>query len=224
MGQFSVCSATLRGDLHPCGSVLDETQHTPQLLERQTVQYALPRHAALSSLKNTPADHVQLVGRVCIRVDRHHASEFESSPMPAPVEVQTPWACVDLDGNAVSGTGLQDGVDIELVSRPTKQLAPSHVAQNCRVWIRDRPQDALRLDRFLEPELAVHARDDEVEPAEDVVGVVQRAVFPDVGFDALQDTENGRRKLGLAGRPLCAEPQRPEARGHRRSAHSENDR
>jgi hypothetical protein len=41
----------------------------------------------------------------------------------------------------------------------------------------------------VELEAAVHARDHKIEPGHNLIGIIQRAVGEDVGFDALEDTE-----------------------------------
>lgn len=42
---------------------------------------------------------------------------------------------------------------------------------------------------WVEPEPAVHARDDEIEGHENLVKVIKRAIRQDVGFDAFEDCE-----------------------------------
>jgi hypothetical protein len=63
------------------------------------------------------------------------------------------------------------------------------MAEDCHEWIGDRAQQPLGLALAILPELAMDAGDDEVEPAQHVVGIVQRPVAQDVGLNALEDAE-----------------------------------
>ena len=92
--------------------------------------------------------------------------------------------------------GDQDLVDVNLVAGPAQQLPPGHVAQDGDEGIAYGAQDPLRLRCAVEAELAVHARDDEIEAAQNIIGVIEGAVGQDVGLDAFEDAE-ARAELGV---------------------------
>jgi hypothetical protein len=65
-----------------------------------------------------------------IRINAHHASEFERPAVPTPIQIQAPRICIDLDGNTVLCAGLKNFFYINAVPRAPKQLAACHVAKN----------------------------------------------------------------------------------------------
>ena len=137
----------------------------------------MTRHPALSRHQDSPPREVQLLDRVRVRIDAHHAPELQCSPVPTPIEVEAMRIGVDLNRNAIASTCAQDLLDIELVTRPPHQHSPSHVTEDRGVRVRDGAQDALGLCSLIELKAAVHARDDEVETVQNVVrvGVIRPA-------------------------------------------------
>lgn len=76
------------------------------------------RHAALPGHLDAPMHVIELGNRMCIRTDAHHAAEFERRLVPAPIEVETPWMGVDLDGDVMLGACAQHFLDVNFVAWP----------------------------------------------------------------------------------------------------------
>ena len=83
-------------------------QMVHELRKCETVQHALRRHPALLRHLDAPVRQVDFAGRVCIRVDAHHAPKLQRALMPAPIKVKTPGISVDLHGHAMRGAGFQE--------------------------------------------------------------------------------------------------------------------
>ena len=98
-----------------------------------------------------------------VGVDAHHAAEVERALMPAPIQIEPPRIGVDLDGDAVLGTGGENFFHIDLVAGPAQELTPRHVAKDSGVRIGDRADDSSGLFFAVHLEAAVHARDHEIE-------------------------------------------------------------
>ena len=96
---------------------------------------------------------------------------------------------VYLDGDIVLRAGPQHLLHVDFVAWPALELPPRQVADDRGVGIEDRPQEALGLGLSVEPEASIDAGNDEVEPSQHLIRVVERTVGEDVGFDALQDPE-----------------------------------
>ena len=154
--------------------------------QAKTVEDAVLRDAALAGHLDTPMREIDFRYRMRVRIDAHHAAEFEPASVPAPVEVETPWVSVDFDRDPVAGAGAEDFLDIHVVSWPPQQLAPGHVAQNGRARIGYCANDALGLLLMLEPKAAVYAGNDEIECCQHLVRIVQRAIGQDVRLDPLE--------------------------------------
>src|SRR3712207_9475357 len=56
-------------------------------LFRSAIQHPLSRHPTLPGHHHAPPRQVELVGGMGVGVDAHHAPEFESTSVPAPVEI-----------------------------------------------------------------------------------------------------------------------------------------
>src|SRR3954465_13306946 len=111
-----------------------------------------------------------------VGIDAEHAAEFEPTLVPAPVEVQPVRIRVDLNRDIVTGTGLQDGIDVDLVAFSPQQQSAGHVAEYGRERVCDRAEYALGLLGSSQLEPGMDAGDHEVEAAQDLVRVVERPV------------------------------------------------
>src|SRR3954464_5640651 len=100
---------------------------------------------------------VDFAGRMRIRVDAHHTSEFKGPLVPAPVKVEAPGVRIDFHGNAIRGACFENAFNIDFVTRPTQQLAAGHMAEDSGVRICDRADDAVRLDFGIKLEAAMYA-------------------------------------------------------------------
>jgi hypothetical protein len=157
--------------------------------KRHRVQYTVGRYATLPGHLDTPMHVIQLPDRVRIRIDAHHASEIERRLMPSPVEVEPPWMGIDLDDNVVLRASAKHLLDIDFVPRAALKLPASHVTDDCGEGVGDRSQQAVGLGFPVHLEPAVNAGDHKVESGQYIIGIVQRPVRQDVGFDSLQDPE-----------------------------------
>src|SRR4051812_44740350 len=115
-----------------------------------------------------------------IRVDAHHASEFERLPVPTPIEVEAPEIGVDLNCNAVLCACSQDFFYVYVVAWPAQELATRHVTKDRGAGVRYGCEDASGLFFSAELEPAVHARHNEIKGSNNIIWVVQRTICEDV--------------------------------------------
>src|SRR5829696_10035505 len=115
-----------------CASCL---QKCGDLLQVQAVEDALWRDAAFAGHQHAPAGEIDLIRRVCVRVDAEYAAEFEGSPVPPPVHVEPVRVRIDFDSDPVLGAGPEDRVNVDLVARSAQQHAARQVAENRREGI-----------------------------------------------------------------------------------------
>jgi hypothetical protein len=115
-----------------------------------------------------------------IRIDTHHAAEFERLPMPPPVKIQTPRIGIDLDCNAVLCTRTKDFLDIDVITWAPQELPARHMAEDGGAWVGYGCKDAFGLFFPAELELAVHARHNKIKGGKNLVWVIQRAIRQDV--------------------------------------------
>jgi hypothetical protein len=87
-----------------------------------------------------------------VGVDAEDAAEFQGAAVPAPVKIEPMRIGVDLDGDLVGGAGLQDALDIDLVTLAAQKQAAGHVAEDRRERVCYGADDAIRLRLRLEPE------------------------------------------------------------------------
>ena len=109
--------------------------------------------------------------------------------MPTPVEIEPPGVRVDLDRHVMFCASLQHHLDIDGVARAAQQLAPGRMTQDGSEGIGNRPHDPRCLRCFIKMKSAVDTGDNEIERLQHLIGIVQRAILADVGFDTLQDAE-----------------------------------
>ena len=74
------------------------------------------------------------------------------------------------------------------------------MAEHGQVGVRERPADPVRLVFLQEIETAMDGTDDEIKHRQDLVGIVQRPIHENIGFDALEDADT--RQLLLDRRDL----------------------
>src|SRR5215207_664070 len=156
----------------------------------ERIDHLLAGEPALAGQRHAPAGRrVDFRDRMRIRVDAEKTAELDAAPVPAPIEVEPPGIAVDLDRYPVLGACRQDPLYVELVSRPAQQLPPGQVPDHVDEGIGDGAQHPLGLRLPLHAELAVDAADDEIEAAQNVVRIIERAVRQDVGLDPLENAE-----------------------------------
>jgi hypothetical protein len=115
-----------------------------------------------------------------IRVDAHHASQFERLPVPTPIEVEAPRIGVDLHCNAVLCTRTKDLFDVYVIAWPPQELATRHMTKDRGARVGYGGKDALSLFFPAEIEPAMHTGHDKVEANKDSVRVVQGPIHQDV--------------------------------------------
>src|SRR4051812_16549618 len=78
----------------------------------QHVEHAAGRNATLARHLNAPVSEIDFGGRVGVRIDAHHAAQFERAAVPTPVEIKTPRVRIDLDRDAMLGACSKDLFDV----------------------------------------------------------------------------------------------------------------
>ena len=61
---------------------------------------------------------IDLIGRMCVGIDAHHAATFKRAIVPAPIQLQPPWIGIDFNGDAVRCAGGKNFLDVDLVTGP----------------------------------------------------------------------------------------------------------
>ena len=87
------------------------------------------------------------------------------------------------------GAGGQHALDVQVIARAAQQLPAGHVTNHGDEWVGGCAHEAFGLRLPVEAELPVDAADDEIEAAQHVVRIVERAVRKDIGLDPLEDAE-----------------------------------
>src|SRR4051812_39903239 len=71
----------------------------------KAVQNALLRDAPLSRHFDAPMCKRNLIRIMRVGIDAHETSERERALVPAPVQIEPPRICIDLDSHAMRGAG-----------------------------------------------------------------------------------------------------------------------
>ena len=129
---------------------------------------------------------LELAGRVGVGVDRDLAVPVEGQSEQLLGRVLALGPAVDLDRGVEVGAGGEHDVGVELALRATgaDDLAAGAVAEDVDVGAGDGQHHAAGHLLLGHPQLRVHAGDDDVEPLEQVVVLVERAVLEDVDLHA----------------------------------------
>ena len=133
-----------------------------------------------------------------------------------PRRIESLGTAVDLDRRVELGAGREHVVGVERRRVALADHPAGAVAEDVDVRRGDGPHHPLGHRLALHPQLGVDAGDDDVESAEHVVVVVERAVLEDVDLDAGEDAERRQLlvELGDVGQLLL---QSLPARGRGRS-------
>ncbi len=167
---------------------------------------SLPRYVA--SGENV----AHLGGRVGIGMDRERDAAFERAAQQAPVEVEPVRIAVDLDHHPGAGRGVEDAVEIDLVSGSRQQEAPRRMSQERDEGAGQGAHDPVGHLLDAHAETRVDGRDDEIEPREHLVAVIDRAVRENVRLGSLENAHRLERfPMAFDLRLLLDEPCEVEA-------------
>jgi hypothetical protein len=102
--------------LHP--PLLEPLRKTSEV---QRIQGAIRVDAALARHRQPPPHQVELRDGMGVGIDAESAAELQGALVPAPVKVEPPRICVDLDGDAVFRARLQDFLDVHVIAWPAQE-------------------------------------------------------------------------------------------------------
>jgi hypothetical protein len=166
------------------------------------VDHPLGRDPALDRPLATVALPVELAGGVRVGVDGELAAQVDGEGEQPQRRIQPLGPGVDLHRGAVLDARGEHRLGVEGALRP-RPLASSlpllagdqqpagAVPEDVGVRVRDRGQHPLGHRRGVRAQVGVHAGDDDVQPPEQLVGLVEAAVDVDVALDAGEDPEGG---------------------------------
>ena len=97
----------------PRKSLSEEGGETRQI---KAIQHPFLWNAALARHLHSPVGMIDLIGRMCVGIDAHHAATFKRAP--APIQVEPPWIGIDFDGDAVRCAGGKNFLDVDLLTGP----------------------------------------------------------------------------------------------------------
>ena len=104
-----------------------------------------------------------------IGINAEQATQFQGATVPAPIQIEAPRIGVDFNRDPMFRACSKDLVNIELIPRPTQQLASHGMTKDRRVGIANCTQKALGLSSLAQTKPAVNAGYDKVEPRQDIV-------------------------------------------------------
>ena len=145
------------------------------------------------------AQPVELPRRVRVGVDGEQAAGLGGQAQQRAGRVLALGAAVDLDRDAVLAAGGEHRLGVEVRLRPAAagDHPPGAVPQHVHVRVADRGHHPLGHRPGGHPQLGVHAGDDHVQPGEQVLALVERAVLEDVDLDPGQHAERGQLGVQL---------------------------
>jgi hypothetical protein len=142
---------------------------------------------------------VQLAGGVRVGVDGEHAAHRRGQPQQLGRRVPALRPAVDLHGDPFGRTRAEHRPGVERRFRPpaapAAQQPSGAVAEHIHVRVAYCGHHPLGHRPGGHPQLGMHAGHHDVEPAQQVLALVQRAVVQDVDLDPGQDPE--RRELAV---------------------------
>ena len=85
------------------------------------------------------------------------------------------------------GAGGRHALEVQVIARAAQQLPAGHVTNDGGEGVGGCAHEAFCLRLPIKAELPVDAADDEIEAAQHLLRIVERAVRKDIGLDALED-------------------------------------
>ena len=161
-----------------------------------------------ASLVDAPAEEVELLGPVGVRVDDEPAAGLDGQAGPLDRQVEAMVGAVHLEGGAGLGGGGEDRLPVEVEVVAGLDHPAGRVGDDVDVGVADRAEDPGRqlLARLAAPDM--ERGDDDVVAGEERVGVVEPAIGPDLELAAVEEAEPLGRGLGRRrpGGLLALEP------------------
>ena len=117
---------------------------------------------------------------MCVRRNRDLQTELFCLLAMNVIEIEARRVSVELKEAAASLCSLHHLVEIDRIARPFAKQAPGRVSNNVAITIVHGVQDALGLGLCFEVKLVVDGADREIEPLQDVIGKIERAIGPSV--------------------------------------------
>src|SRR5438309_1558146 len=174
-----------------------------QLIGGPRVHDPVDGHPGLDRLVGAVRLPLQLTGRVGIRIDREPAAHLDGEREQVVRRVEAFRSGVDLDRGIEPLAGVEHDLGVELRLRPATadHVAAGAVAEHVGVRVGDGGDHSPRHLPLLHAQLRVDRCDDDVEPLEDVVVLVEGAALEDVHLDPGQDAE---RRQVVVQRPTMS--------------------
>ena len=163
-----------------------------QVGPRSRIQDVAGLDPGAARLADAPAHVVELVRVVRVGVDRQEAAHADGPPGTLDGQVQARRRPVHLEGRAGAGRLGEDDVPVEVEVIALADLPAGRVRDDIDMRAADPVERPLRQFGARLATGDVHRGDDEVEPREQVVVVVERAVRPDLQLAAMQQSETLR--------------------------------
>ena len=121
---------------------------------------------------------------MCVGIDHERDARAHGRPCVDVGEVAPVGVGVDLEHRPRSRRRLEHGIEVDRVRGPALDQAPGRVADRAHERVLDRGDHPLGHRLLAHPERGVRAGDHPVEPFEQLVVVVERAVREDVDLAA----------------------------------------
>src|SRR5437868_3276586 len=75
-------------------------------LPSRTMRLFVPlERRTLARQLHSPVGMIDLIGRMCVGIDAHHAATFKLALVPAPIQIEPPWIGIDFNGDAARRAG-----------------------------------------------------------------------------------------------------------------------
>src|SRR6185436_8223683 len=158
------------------------TYRSREIVRRERVQHVGPAKPAAAGHVHAETGVPKPVHRMGIR--RHHESDATTTRRanPAWLEVESVRVAVHLDRGARFGDRIEDLLDVTRERRPAEHVTTERVSPDLEDRMAHCAYEATRHLPRVQTMPVVHARNDDLEPLEHVVRIVERAVAQDVAL------------------------------------------
>ncbi len=163
-----------------------------QLNPRPRVDYRSRFDPASARLEDSVANLVKLRGAVCIRANREQDAGFLRSLRHRIVQIETVHGAVDLEGHPRFVSGAEDAFEVQFQRLAFANQPAGRMPENVNMRIRERIEQAARGLIFVMTKQRVNRGDNDIQPRENLIGIIQLAAGQDINFGSDQN----------AGRPV----------------------